>query len=411
MVTVMRTGKSIRRSFMYNENKVEKGVARCLFAENYPLNTDQLSQSDRLNLLLQIAAKRESVTHNSVHISINFAPGEQFTTEKLCAIARDYMEEIGLGSQPYLVYQHHDAGHPHLHVVTTKISPKGENINLHNLGKTLSEPVRKKLEEKYNLVRAEDHKRQSFQLKPIDVIKVAYGKNETRQAIAKVLEHVLNRYSYTSLNELNAVLNLYNVHADHGAEGSRINQNQGLVYRILDADRKPIGVPLKASLFYNRPTLKYLAPLFLRGKEKRKPHAERLQTAIALALKNSKVNTLDDFTKNLKRSAIQVVPRINANGRLYGITYVDHFGKCVFNGSDLGKEYSANAIFNRLSGSSIPLSSQKIEPAFLPPVSYRPSSGSSQEQGTLDILFQYENTPEYLPPELRGKRKRKKKQH
>jgi hypothetical protein len=32
---------------------------------------------------------------------------------------------------------------------------------------------------------------------------------------------------------------------------------------------------------------------------------------------------------------------------VYGITYVDHKTKTVFNGSDLGKEYSAKAIVER----------------------------------------------------------------
>ena len=39
--------------------------------------------------------------------------------------------------------------------------------------------------------------------------------------------------------------------------------------------------------------------------------------------------------------------RQNNNGVIYGITYVDHHTKCVFNGSDLGKQYSANAIQQR----------------------------------------------------------------
>ena len=32
---------------------------------------------------------------------------------------------------------------------------------------------------------------------------------------------------------------------------------------------------------------------------------------------------------------------------MYGITYVDHTTKCVFNGSSLGKEYSAKAVQER----------------------------------------------------------------
>ena len=51
--------------------------------------------------------------------------------------------------------------------------------------------------------------------------------------------------------------------------------------------------------------------------------------------------------KALQKENIQVVLRQNDNGIIYGITYVDHKTKCVFNGSHLGKQYSANAIQQR----------------------------------------------------------------
>jgi hypothetical protein len=36
------------------------------------------------------------------------------------------------------------------------------------------------------------------------------------------------------------------------------------------------------------------------------------------------------------------------NGGIYGITYVDFKTKCVFNGSDLGKEFSAKGLLEQL---------------------------------------------------------------
>ena len=36
-------------------------------------------------------------------------------------IADEYMQKIGFGEQPYLLYQHNDAGHPHIHIVTTTL--------------------------------------------------------------------------------------------------------------------------------------------------------------------------------------------------------------------------------------------------------------------------------------------------
>lgn len=73
---------------------------------------------------------------------------------------------------------------------------------------------------------------------------------------------MLNEYKYSSLAELNAVLQLYNVLADRGSENSKIFLAKGLVYRILDEQGKPLGVPIKASDFYFKPTLKFLEEKF-----------------------------------------------------------------------------------------------------------------------------------------------------
>jgi len=115
-------------------------------------------------------------------------------------------KKLGFGDQPYLIYQHHDAGHPHIHVVTTNIQSDGKRIDLHHLGIRKSEPARKEIEKMFGLVVADAHaRREAFRLNPIDVKKVQYGRAETKRAITNVLDAVLDKYKYTSLPELNAV--------------------------------------------------------------------------------------------------------------------------------------------------------------------------------------------------------------
>ena len=146
-----------------------------------------------------------------------------------------------------MVYQHHDSGHPHIHLVTTNIEADGKRIDLHHLGIRKSEPARKALEKEFGLVQAEAQKKdKNYQLKPIVVSKAKYGKSQTKMAIQNILENVLNPYKYTSLPELNAVLNQYNVKAERGTENSKVYQTGGLLYRVLDIDGNPVGVPIKA---------------------------------------------------------------------------------------------------------------------------------------------------------------------
>src|SRR5215210_4277783 len=224
MVAVIHTSNSLRNALNYNEQKVKEGAAICLAAVNYPKDVDELTFYQKLNRLQNQADLNIKTKVNSVHISLNFDPSEKISEEKLKEISDTYLQKIGFANQPYLLYQHHDAGHPHVHIVTTNIKADGKRIELHNLGKIQSEKARKEIENDYGLVKAENMKTRPYELKPAYTQKVHYGRGESRRAIANVLDGVLNTYKYTSIAELNAVLKQYNVVADRGSEGSRVYQ-------------------------------------------------------------------------------------------------------------------------------------------------------------------------------------------
>ncbi|MEP7319087.1 MAG: relaxase/mobilization nuclease domain-containing protein, partial [Panacibacter sp.] len=166
----------------YNENKVKEGVAECISAANYPKDADKLSLKNKLNRLLHQAALNTNVSRNSVHVSLNFDPSENYAQEKLEAIANTYMERIGFGNQPYLVYQHHDTGHPHIHIVSIKVREDGSRIDTQNIGKNQSEKARKEIEKEFGLVKAEDGKRlKAYLPKAMNIEKMRYGKSETKE--------------------------------------------------------------------------------------------------------------------------------------------------------------------------------------------------------------------------------------
>lgn len=264
------------------------------------------------------------------------------------SIVNTYMEKIGFGNQPYLVYQHHDAGHPHVHLVSVNIERDGKRIDMHHLGIRKSEPARKEIEETFGLVKAEGRKiKEQFNLQPISISKVNYGKVQSKRALTNVLNKIINEYKYSSLPELNTVLKQYNILADRGNENSKIFLANGLVYRILDDQGNPIGVPIKASDFYFKPTLKFLAEKFKNNEIRKLSDKSRVKNKINTTLFNEKAMPLGKFAELLGREGIQTIFRRSNEGNLYGITYIDYTTKNVFNGSSLGKEYSAKAIEER----------------------------------------------------------------
>lgn len=418
MVAVIKTGHSIHRILNYNENKVKEGAADCISASNYPMDAEKLSLNQKLNRLLKQAALNENVTRNSVHVSLNFDPNEKLSNEQLKEIADTYMQKIGFGEQPYLVYQHFDAGHPHVHIVSVKVRADGSRIDTQNIGRNQSEKARKEIEIAYDLVRAESMKKE-YELKSAYTQKVHYGKSDSGRAIANVLDAVLNTYKYTSLPELNAVLMQYNVMADRGSESSRVYQHQGLFYRILDEQGNNIGVPIKASSFHNKPTLKYLEEKFHGNEAARQSHKSRVKNAIDLAFLKQPKQSLPTLVKALEKEGINTVIRQNADGIIYGLTYVDHRTKCVFNGSAIGKPYSAKGILERCAEpKETPIQKQDFvkQPSSkkLPLEEQKPVPATSQSKDSIDLLetlLQPEHAPGYVPYQLtkKGGKKRKKR--
>jgi hypothetical protein len=414
MVAVINTGSSVRSIFNYNENKIEAGKAELIGEGNYPLDASGISKDLRLKLLLKQLELNTNVKRGSVHISLNFASSESnISKEKLMEIAHSYMEKIGFGSQPYLVYQHHDAGHPHIHIVSVKVKSDCKRIDMQNIGRNQSETARKEIERAFNLVPAQRCKKEMIlNIKPARNTVIQYGTAETKKAIAAVLNAVIPTYKYTTVGELNAVLNLYNVTAVQGSTDSRMFLHKGLAYQILNDKKQPVGVPLKASSFYMKPTLKNLELKFAVNKTGRNPHLKRVKNAVDLAFMQNRIKSISDLDRILFQDGIKTAERRNEQGILYGLTYIDHKTKCVFNGSSLGKPYSASGIEERCGIKSVStgrtaikildddeLKNKQHQSSFI-------SAGGLQK--IIDSVLQPEFSSDFISSQLKRKKKRKK---
>jgi hypothetical protein len=254
---------------------------------------------------------------------------------------------------------------------------------------------------------------------------VQYGRTETKRAITNVLDVVLDKYHYTSLPELNAVLRQYNIVADRGSENSKIFKGGGLVYRILDEDGKLVGVPIKASDFYQKPTLKFLEEKYAPNEAKRQPFKSRIRNEIDKAFVG-KTLPLDALVNQLEKKGIHTCLRGYGAGLIYGITFVDHQTKCVFNGSTLGKQYSAKAIQERCLSQTIGRQDFLSHPAAKTDIGSQPQAISAAETkaydngfkaasnfkesgNLLEALIQPEQGADYIPGQLKKKGRKKKK--
>ena len=134
---------------------MQKGVAECLYAGQFLKDAHGLNFHEKLNGFKRLIDLNTRAKTNTLHISLNFHPSESLGREKLIRIASCYMDKIGFSHQPYLVYEHRDAGHPHIHIVTTSIQEAGKRIVTQNIGRNQSQIARKELEKYFGLIKAE----------------------------------------------------------------------------------------------------------------------------------------------------------------------------------------------------------------------------------------------------------------
>lgn len=68
--------------------------------------------------------------------------------------------------------------------------------------------------------------------------------------------------------------------------------------------------------------------------------------------------------RELQKQKINILFRTNEQGFTYGATFIDNHNKTIFNGSDLGKAYSAKAIMERFGtvDKQISLKKQHLQP-------------------------------------------------
>lgn len=353
MVVRINTGKSISGVLRYNELKRDTGQAELISSNGFLPGVEDLNSFQLGKRFKELTALNTRTKTNALHISLNFAPGEPIDTELMKEIAHSYLDKIGFGNQPCLIYEHRDAGHPHLHIVTVSIDSAGKRIETHNLGKNQSEKARKELEREYKLVPAEKQNYVGPDLKTLGEIN--YGETPSKSSLNAVLNHVWNNYQFGSFGEYNAVLKAFKVEAYRGESESQRFLRGGLVYHFLDKSGKRLGVPLAASSFYSKPTLKNLEKRYPRGRSAKETLIPQIRTKLHLVQSKAIVRSMEEFESGLKKQGITLSLNYGKDGRLFGVSYVDHTLRIGVKGSDLGKDFGAAALADRFNlGPAVP---------------------------------------------------------
>lgn len=339
----MSSGSSVYGVLAYNQEKVDDDHAKVIFTNRMIEPKDGIydigicMRSFEPYLLANIKTEKPVL-----HVSINPDPKDKLTDEQLSDIAQEYMQKMGYGDQPFIVYKHEDIERKHIHIVSLRVDETGKSIK-DSFEHRRSMDACRELEQKYGLVPADQKQRtEGAPLKAVH-----YDEGDIKHQIANVIRPVAQNYHFQSLKEYKVLLSFYNINVEEVRGEVKGKSYQGLVYSALNDKGEKVGNPFKSSLFGKNVGIVALEKRIEKSTEiiKDKGLRERSKKVIASAMKSHPDRA--GFEKELAKNNVSVLFRTNDEGRIYGATFIDHEQKAIFNGSRLGKEFSAN-VFNDL---------------------------------------------------------------
>ena len=133
MIAKISSSANLAGALGYNFKKVDNGGASVLLTEGLYENPGVAYTLLEVLSDMQALIPPKCRTKNLVfHCSLNPHPKEKLTDENLIQIAQEYMQALGYGSQPYIVFKHHDIEREHIHIVSLRVNSAGEKTQQTN---------------------------------------------------------------------------------------------------------------------------------------------------------------------------------------------------------------------------------------------------------------------------------------
>ncbi|MCX4285504.1 MULTISPECIES: conjugal transfer protein MobB [Bacteroidales] len=337
MVAKISIGSSLYGAISYNGEKINEAKGRILGSNKVVIPPDgHVDVARMVEDFKSFMPKMGRTKKPVLHISLNPHPEDRLTDQDFEILAREYLDKLGFGEQPWVMYKHEDIDRHHIHIVTVNVNEQGKRLNQAFLFRR-SKKITSELEDKYNL-----HKAQRERVSPDTPITKLDPTGDIKRQLANIVKLVGMRWQFQTLGEYNAILSLYNIRCETTDGKVNGRKYHGLVYFATNDAGETIANPFKASRLG-----KFASRAAVENK------FERSATSINLKPSRRIISSVitdssgkDDFIAKLREKGIDILIRENNDGRIYGVTFIDHNTHTVLNGSRLGREFSAN-VFER----------------------------------------------------------------
>ncbi len=361
MVARISHGRDIAGVLFYNKLKVDGKTGRILLCHGMTVTPrDAVFDIRRcIEDFRPYTDPPSRMKEKVFHVSLNPHPDDRLDEARLCDIATYYMESMGYGMQPYIVYLHEDIDRRHLHIVSVRKRLDGSTVPYYREHER-SVAVTEEIERKWGLTpaRAVGEEKRFEELE-----RVVYPRGEVKRQIASVVRNLLDRYAFCSLSELNTLLKLFNVSLEAFRGEAAGRSYAGIVYGALNDRGERVGKPVKASRIgrdvgYRTLQRRCAATarwLFL-SREAMDPARQTIREAMMRA------RSAEEFARMIRPHGLSVVFNRSGQGagRIYGVTFIDHGQGVVIKGSRLDRDFSANRFQRRFGPETLSELSERL---------------------------------------------------
>ena len=337
MIAKISATENLGGALGYNFKKVEKGEANILLAaELYQSKEGRYTMEDVLADMEALIPKNCRTKKTVFHCSLNPHPDDKISDEQLVQVAREYMEALGYGNQPYIVFKHSDIAREHIHIVSLRVDSRGQKIN-DKFEKRRSKKITDALERKFGLIPSSKVTDKAMKEMP----KIDTTQRNIKEQVSNVVRMVLKHYHFCSLGELNAILSAYNLTVEEVKTEFRGKKYDGQVYVPTDDKGNKVSTPIHASDIGRGVGYAAVQNKMQKSKQMVKPLIPTVRRKVLEVMRTSP-QTEERLRQRLEEQGLRVVIRKNEGGRIYGITFIDDEKGIALNGSRLGKGYAAN---------------------------------------------------------------------
>lgn len=230
MVAKITVGTSLYGALAYNGMKVNEGEGKLLagnkvFDDGSGRVDIARAEQDFKRYMPENVRTRNKV----IHISLNPHPDDRLTDMEMESLAREYLEKLGYGDQPYLIFKHEDINRHHLHIVSVNVDENGRRLNKDFIHRR-SKRITTELERKYGLHPADRRQhRNDNSLRKVDA-----SQGDVKRQVSNTVKAVMATYKFRTMGEYRALLSLYNVTVEEARGMVNGREYHGLVYSATD---------------------------------------------------------------------------------------------------------------------------------------------------------------------------------